>query len=54
MSSTRHIEEAFTGQSLVKVFGRRQEVEEAFAERNVSLFESSSGRSSSRASSCRR
>ncbi len=25
-----HIEEAFTGQSLVKVFGRRAEVEEVF------------------------
>ena len=29
-----HIEEAFTGQSLVKVFGRQREVEAVFAERN--------------------
>jgi ATP-binding cassette subfamily B multidrug efflux pump len=36
-----HIEEAFTGQSLVKVFGRRKEVEEVFTERNGGLFESS-------------
>jgi ATP-binding cassette subfamily B multidrug efflux pump len=38
-----HIEEAFTGQSLVKVFGRQREVEEVFAERNQVLFRSSFG-----------
>jgi ATP-binding cassette, subfamily B, multidrug efflux pump len=38
-----HIEEAFTGQSLVKVFGRRREVEAVFAERNAGLFQSSFG-----------
>jgi len=36
-----HIEEAFTGQSLVKVFGRRREVEQVFAERNGGMYESS-------------
>ena len=36
-----HIEEAFTGQSLVKVFGRRKEVEQVFAERNRGMYESS-------------
>ena len=36
-----HIEEAFTGQSLVKVFGRRAEVEEVFRQRNEGLFSSS-------------
>ncbi len=36
-----HIEEAFTGQSLVKVFGRRKEVEQVFTERNHGLYESS-------------
>jgi ATP-binding cassette subfamily B protein len=35
-----HIEEAFTGQSLVKVFGRRAEVEEVFRQRNEGLFSS--------------
>ncbi|HZL74513.1 MAG TPA: ABC transporter ATP-binding protein [Propionibacteriaceae bacterium] len=38
-----HIEEAFTGQSLVKVFGRQREVEAVFAERNSVLFNSSFG-----------
>jgi ATP-binding cassette, subfamily B, multidrug efflux pump len=38
-----HIEEAFTGQSLVKVFGRQHEVEAVFAERNQVLFRSSFG-----------
>ncbi len=38
-----HIEEAFTGQSLVKVFGRQHEVETVFAERNRVLFRSSFG-----------
>jgi ATP-binding cassette subfamily B protein len=33
-----HIEEAFTGHELVNVFGRRREVEAAFAEKNEKLF----------------
>ena len=37
------IEEAFTGQSLVKVFGRQREVEATFAEKNSSLFRSAFG-----------
>jgi ATP-binding cassette subfamily B protein len=36
-----HIEEAFTGHSLVKVFGRRREVEATFDERNEKLYEAS-------------
>ena len=40
---TGHIEEAFTGQSLVKVFGRQREVEAVFEERNRLLFSSSFG-----------
>ncbi|MGI3783257.1 MAG: ABC transporter ATP-binding protein, partial [Janthinobacterium lividum] len=38
-----HIEEAFSGQSLVKVFGRQREVEEVFAQRNESVFRASFG-----------
>jgi ATP-binding cassette, subfamily B, multidrug efflux pump len=38
-----HIEEAFTGQSLVKVFGRQREVEAVFAERNSTLYGASFG-----------
>ncbi len=38
-----HIEEAFTGHSLVKVFGRQREVQAVFADRNESLFRSSFG-----------
>jgi len=38
-----HIEEAFTGQSLVKVFGRQREVEAVFAERNSTLYKASFG-----------
>jgi ATP-binding cassette subfamily B multidrug efflux pump len=38
-----HIEEAFTGQSLVKVFGRQREAEAVFEERNRVLFSSSFG-----------
>jgi ATP-binding cassette, subfamily B, multidrug efflux pump len=38
-----HIEEAFTGQSLVKVFGRQREVEAVFAERNGTLYNASFG-----------
>ena len=35
------IEEAFTGHSLVKVFGRQREVEESFGVENEALYESS-------------
>jgi ATP-binding cassette subfamily B protein len=38
-----HVEEAFTGHSLVKVFGRTREVEEAFAEQNDALYKASFG-----------
>jgi ATP-binding cassette, subfamily B, multidrug efflux pump len=38
-----HIEEAFTGHELVKVFGRQREVEEVFRERNDELFKASFG-----------
>jgi ATP-binding cassette subfamily B protein len=38
-----HIEEAFTGHELVKVFGRRHEVEQVFRERNDKLFQASFG-----------
>ncbi len=38
-----HIEEAFTGHELVKVFGRRHEVEEVFRARNEELFTASFG-----------
>jgi len=38
-----HIEEAFTGHELVKVFGRQREVEATFAERNEQLFKASFG-----------
>jgi ATP-binding cassette subfamily B protein len=34
-----HIEEAFTGHELVKVFGRQREVEATFRERNDKLFD---------------
>ncbi len=37
------VEEAFTGHSLVKVFGRSQSVQERFAEENEQLFDSSFG-----------
>jgi ATP-binding cassette subfamily B multidrug efflux pump len=37
------IEEAFTGHELVKVFGRRREVEAVFAEKNEQLFKASYG-----------
>jgi ATP-binding cassette subfamily B multidrug efflux pump len=36
-----HVEEVFTGHALVKVFGRRRAMEEAFAEENDKLFEAS-------------
>ena len=36
-----HIEEAFTGHELVKVFGRQREVEEVFRKRNEALFQAS-------------
>ena len=38
-----HIEEAFTGHELVKVFGRQHEVEEVFRDRNEDLFRASFG-----------
>jgi ATP-binding cassette subfamily B protein len=38
-----HIEETFTGHALVKVFGRRQEVEDVFERENEELFRSSFG-----------
>jgi ATP-binding cassette subfamily B multidrug efflux pump len=38
-----HIEEAFTGHALVKVFGRQREVEAVFAERNQMLYNASFG-----------
>src|SRR4051812_26409283 len=38
-----HVEEAFTGHDLVKVFGRQREVEEVFATENDELFEASFG-----------
>ena len=38
-----HVEEAFTGHSLVKVFGRQREVEAVFAERNSTLYSASFG-----------
>src|SRR4026208_2350832 len=38
-----HIEEAFTGQSLVKVFGREHEEEAVFAERNGAVYGASFG-----------
>jgi ATP-binding cassette, subfamily B, multidrug efflux pump len=38
-----HVEEAFTGQSLVKVYGRSREVEQVFAERNESVYRASFG-----------
>jgi ATP-binding cassette subfamily B protein len=38
-----HIEEAFTGHELVKVFGRQREVEEVFRDRNEELFSASFG-----------
>ncbi|MGH7863053.1 MAG: ABC transporter ATP-binding protein [Candidatus Dormibacteraceae bacterium] len=42
-SLNAHIEEAFTGHELVRVFGRQQEVEQVFEERNNELFRASSG-----------
>ena len=36
-----HIEEAYTGHELVKVFGRQQEADQMFAERNDALYHSS-------------
>jgi ATP-binding cassette, subfamily B, multidrug efflux pump len=38
-----HIEEAFTGHELVKVFGRQREVEQVFRDRNEQLFQASFG-----------
>jgi ATP-binding cassette subfamily B protein len=42
-SLNAHIEEAFTGHELVRVFGRRREVEATFDDRNQKLFEASFG-----------
>jgi ATP-binding cassette subfamily B protein len=42
-SLNAHIEEAFTGHELVKVFGRRREVEQVFLERNEKLYQASFG-----------
>ncbi|MEV7007252.1 ABC transporter ATP-binding protein [Streptosporangium sp. NPDC051022] len=42
-SLNAHIEEAFTGHELVKVFGRGPEVEQAFQARNEELFKASFG-----------
>ncbi len=36
-----HVEEAFTGHALVKVFGRQKEVEEAFRKHNDDLYQAS-------------
>lgn len=36
-----HVEEAFTGHSLVKVFGRQREVAATFAEKNNAMYEAS-------------
>jgi ATP-binding cassette subfamily B multidrug efflux pump len=36
-----HIEEMYTGHSLVKVFGRRKEAEETFSEHNETLYQAS-------------
>ncbi len=38
-----HIEETFSGQALVKVFGRQEEVERTFAEENDKLYDASFG-----------
>ena len=38
-----HIEESFSGHALVKVFGRRHEVEQTFAAENDALYEASFG-----------
>lgn len=38
-----HIEEAYTGHELVKVFGRQREVEEVFRDRNEKLYQASFG-----------
>jgi ATP-binding cassette subfamily B multidrug efflux pump len=38
-----HVEEAFTGHALVKVFGRQEEVQESFEVENQQLYESSFG-----------
>jgi len=38
-----HIEETFSGNALVKVFGRQQEVEQTFADENEQLYQASFG-----------
>ena len=42
-SLNAQVEEAFTGHALVKVFGRTQDVEESFSEKNEQLFKASFG-----------
>ncbi|GAB3564361.1 ABC transporter ATP-binding protein [Amycolatopsis endophytica] len=42
-SLNAHIEEAFSGHELVKVFGRRREVEEEFGRRNENLYKAGMG-----------
>jgi len=42
-SLNAHIEEAFTGHELVRVFGRQRETEQTFAERNEDLFRAAFG-----------
>jgi ATP-binding cassette subfamily B multidrug efflux pump len=42
-SLNAHIEEAFTGHELVRVFGRQREVQATFADRNEDLYRASSG-----------
>ncbi len=42
-SLNAQVEEAFTGHSLVKVFGRQRDVEQRFNEKNDELFEASYG-----------
>ncbi len=42
-SLNAQVEEAFTGHSLVKVFGRQRDVEQRFSDKNDELFEASYG-----------
>ncbi|WP_306999051.1 ABC transporter ATP-binding protein [Amycolatopsis thermophila] len=42
-SLNAHIEEAFTGHELVKVFGRQREVEQEFGRRNENLYQAAMG-----------
>lgn len=49
-----HVEEAFTGHSLVKVFGRQREVAAVFAAKNDEMYESSFKARPCTSFSCRR